>query len=129
MLNITAFEIILFLCSRVQRRINFLLYSSDSRFVNKITIQEINYLLLCSSTRVQRRIIFFTIEFPIVVIVFLLDITAFESFLFCVLTYHSCCSLLVNFIFCIFFILIIFYYYYINPISSNYRKCHYRKCQ
>ena len=61
---------------------------------------------------------------------FVNKITAFESDFFCVFAYHSCCSLLlVNFIFCIFFIRIIFYYYYVNPISSNYRKCHYRKCQ
>ena len=72
---------------------------------------------------------FFTIEFPYSSdSLFVNKITAFESDLFCVFAYHSCCSLLVNFIFCIFFILIFFYYYYINPISLNYRKCHYRKC-
>ena len=82
--------------------------------------------LLCSTQDY-----FFTIEFPYSSdSLFVNKITAFESDLFCVFAYHSCCSLLlVNFIFCIFFILIIFYYYYINPISSNYRKCHYRKCQ
>ena len=73
---------------------------------------------------------FFTIEFPYSSdSLFVNKITAFESDLFRVFAYHSCCSLLVNFIFCIFFILIIFYYYYRNPISLNYRKCHYRKCQ
>ena len=81
-------------------------------------------VLLCSTQDY-----FFTIEFPYSSdSLFVNKITAFESDLFCVFAYHSCCSLLVNFIFCIFFILIIFYYYYINPISSNYRKCHYRKC-